>query len=123
MKNQTDIILSISLVMLFAFAGFNPIGKIYSSEPVRYGDELELYVNFDNSLKTQLEDVKVKAFDYDSDEIFSANTFDIQKRSKSLSRLFWKVPQEASCGEHVVRVTASNNKFRDVRHIFFDVEC
>ena len=111
------------LIFLLAVLSFNPIGRIYSNEPVQRGDELEFYVNMGNRLNENFKGINVKAIFYDFGEVVTSNGVDIDKKSSRLSRIFWEVPENAPCGEQVVKLTAGNDRFRDSRHVFVDIDC
>ena len=115
--------LSMFLIFLLVVLGFNPIGRIYSNEPVSRGEELEFYINIENRLNENFKGMNVRATFYDFGEVADSTGFDIEKKSARLTRIFWEVPKNAPCGEHVVKITASNDKIRDSKHVFLDVDC
>ncbi|MEK6808417.1 MAG: hypothetical protein AABY14_01895 [Nanoarchaeota archaeon] len=114
--------LTVFLVFLFAFVSFNPIGRIYTNEPVSKEGELNFYVNLNNALKEKLDDIRVRAYIYDIGEVVYSNDFDIGRKSTRLSRMSWKVSDAVTKGEYMIKVSASNDKFRDSKHIIVEVE-
>lgn len=102
----------ISLFVLIAV-----LGGIFVNEPLRSGDELELVaiVRADYGL----EDISVKAVIYDLGIILSSNSFDLGKYENGVARIYYTNPLPA--GLYLVRVVASNEKVRDVRHVYLRV--
>src|SRR3989338_2424807 len=95
-------------LMILALVNFQPLGAIYTDDPVQRGDELTMFVNLENELNYKLKDVRVKALIYDLGEVVNSNDFDMPRGDTSRTRLTWDVPQDIEPGEYVVRVTASN---------------
>ncbi len=118
---QKNMGLFLSVLMVFAFVGFNPLGKVYVNEPVSEGDELWFDVNLVNNLRTKFENVNVRAI-FDDGDILYAGSFDFDGKSAKRTKILQDVHDKA-CGEHLVRIVASNDHFRDTRHVYVNVEC
>ena len=123
MQKGINIFLGIFLVSLFALAGFKPIGRIYTNEPVFRGEQLDFNVNLLNSLHKRFDDITVRAFFYDLGDVVYANSLDLESRAIKRTNLFFEIPKDASCGEQLVKITAGNSKFRDSKHVFVNIEC
>ncbi len=109
------------ILMIFSLVSFQPLGAIFTNDPVRRGQELVLNVNIDNDLNYKIKDMQVRAFVYDLGEVFSSNEFDVGRGDTVTSRLNWEVPEDIPLGEYVIKVSASHDRFRHSKHIFIEV--
>ena len=107
----------IYLVVMVSLAGFNPLGKI-AAEPASRGGELQMHVDVVNDMNRDFDDTNVAVFLYDIGEIFYSGEFDLEDNAVEGLTLFWNVPYNIKPGEYIARITASNDEFRDVKHVY-----
>lgn len=106
------------LVMLSFFTNF--FGMIRSNEPVARGEELEMHVNIVNNQDSDLEDVHLNMLIYDLGIIVETNTFDVDDNDNIGKFLFWET-KNIPKGDYLVRITASNDDFREVKHRYITI--
>jgi len=111
MKNANILFLG----LLFVSIG---LGRFYTNDPISAGDEYQLIVNVVNPEYSSYEDVSVKLVIYDLGIILVSRGFDVSKRDNGLSRIFWDVPESVPKGTYLARLTVSNDKFKDVEHLY-----
>ena len=119
---QKEIILIIIVGLLSSFVGFSPFQTIVVEEPAAAGKELSTHVNLRNDLDEKVEDVNVRVFIYDLGLAFYSTGFDISKKDGKGLWVLGDLPRNIPKGDYLARVTASNDHFRDVRHVYIAVE-
>ena len=95
-------------------------GMIRSNEFVESGDVLEMYINVVNSLGSDLDGVHVSMFIYELGVVVNSDTFDIDGRDNAGRLLFWET-NGVPAGDYLVRITASNDDFRNVKHRYITI--
>lgn len=119
---QKEISLIIMIGLVFSFVGFSPFQTIVVEEPAAVGKELSTHVNLRNDLDEKVKDVNVRIFIYELGLAFYSNSFDISKRDGEGLWVLGDLPKNMPKGDYLARVTASNDHFRDVRHVYIAVE-
>ncbi len=107
------------MMVLFIIV-FSFFGMIRSNEVVVSGDALEMYVNIVNSLGSDLDDVRVRMFIYDLGVVVDSDTFDVDGKDNAGRLLFWETGG-APAGDYLVRITASNDDFRNVKYRYITI--
>lgn len=116
-----EIGLIIMVGLLFSFVGFNPFRTIIIEEPAVAGQEFLTHVNLRNDLSSNVGDVSVRMFIYDLGLVFYSSEFDIADRDGVGLWVFGELSSNVPPGDYLVRVTASNDHFRDVRHVYITI--
>lgn len=99
----------VSIILVFGL-----IGSVRMLEPFGNEDYL-LHVNVENDKNEKLRDLKVKIYIYELGVFMQSSDFDLQDRDKAGKSIFWEVPSFVK-GDYWVRITVSNDDFREVRH-------
>jgi len=107
------------IMVFFVLAIFSFFGMIRGNEPIR-GDELEMHVNIVNDLDEDLDDVHLNMLIYELGIVVSANTFDVEDMD-NVGRFLFQETDDIPAGEYLVRITASNDDFRNVRHRYITI--
>lgn len=108
------------LMVFFVLAILGFFGMIRSNEPVMRGYELGTHVNIVNSLDEDLEDVHLSMLVYDLGIVVNTNTFDVDSNDNMGRFVFWKTDKVPK-GDYLVRIAASNDDFRNVKHRYISV--
>ncbi|MBS3102756.1 hypothetical protein J4458_04900 [Candidatus Woesearchaeota archaeon] len=110
------------IVMSFFFgSSFDSFfGKIRGDETVKAGETLQYHVNVVNHAEEEIEDVNVKIFIYDLDEMIVTSTFDVENKDNSARSLLWDT-SDVEPGEYLARITLSNDEFREVKHRYITI--
>lgn len=108
------------MMVFFVLVMLSFFGMIRGNEPVSSGDELEMHVNIVNDLNSDLEDVHLSMLIYDLGIIIGANTFDVEDNDNVGKFLFWET-DEVPAGDYLVRIVASNDDFRHVKHRYISI--
>ena len=118
---QKEIGLMIAAILVFGFAGFSPMRTIIVEEPASAGKEFGTHVNLRNNLNLDVEKVSVRIFIYDLGLSFYSSSFDMDKKDSTGLWVFGDMPSYAPAGDYLARVTASNDNFREVKHVYIAV--
>ena len=118
---QKEIGLMIAAILVFGFAGFSPMRTIIVEEPASAGKEFSTHVNLRNNLDYDVEDVNVRIFIYDLGLAFYSSSFDMDKMDGTGLWVFGNMPSYVPAGDYLARVTASNDNFREVKHVYIAV--
>jgi uncharacterized membrane protein len=108
------------IIVFFVLAILSFFGMIRSNEPITSGEELEMHVNIVNDLNEDLEDVHLSMLIYDLGIVINANTFDVDDMDNVGKFLFWET-EGIPAGDYLVRITASNDDFRNVKHRYITI--
>jgi len=112
MKKKMRVFLVLVLLSFF--------GMIRGNEFIESGDALEMYVNVVNRLGSDLDNVHVSMFIYDLGVVVNSDTFDIDGKDNAGRVLFWET-DGVSVGDYLVRITVSNDDFRNVKHRYITI--
>lgn len=118
MKND---VLSYFLMGMIFFSGISILGGIRALEPVRAGDELELFVNVNNPTDGDFDDMSVKAIFFELGEYVISNSFDLDDGETKSARLYLNIPLDAPKGDHLVKIVVSNDDVYDSKFIYVNV--
>jgi len=111
MKKTMNVLL---ILVLLSF------GMIRSNEPVVSGDELEMHVNIVNYLGSDLDGVHISMFIYELGVLVDTDNFDIDGKDNAGRLLYWGT-RGVPAGDYLVRITASNDDFRNVKHRYITI--
>ncbi|MBS3097687.1 hypothetical protein J4209_02720 [Candidatus Woesearchaeota archaeon] len=120
MKNELNFL--IIAFLLFGLMGFSPMKTIIVEEPAVAGQEFQTHVNVRNDLDSKVEGVSVRMFIYDLGLDLYSNEFDMPKKDSTGLWVFGQMPSYVPPGDYLVRVTTSNDHFREVQHVYIAVE-
>ena len=97
------------------------IGQIrFWDEYVRVGQELQLHVNVVNDKPYDLDDFRVKVHIFGLTWL-SSNTFDIDDHDNVGLWFYYLIPKNTKKGDYLVKITASNEDFKDTEYRFITV--
>ena len=108
------------IMVFFVLVILSFFGMIRSNEPVASGEELEMHVNVVNDIDSDLEDVHLSMLIYDLGIVVNTNTFDVDDMDNVGKFIFWEI-DNISTGDYLVRITASNDDFRNVKHRYITI--
>jgi len=112
----------ILIFVLFAFVGLNPLGKIrIFNNYITQGEELIVHTNLVNSLGEKLKDVSVTLYLPELGIFTRTSSLDLGKSEKQGRFLFLET-KNIPPGTYLVRIVASNDKFKDVKHRYIVIE-
>lgn len=103
------------IMVFFVLVILSFFGMIRSNDPVVRGEELEMHINVVNDLNSDLEDVHLSMLIYDLGIVVNANTFDVEDNGNTGKFIFWET-DDVPAGDYLVRITASNDDFSNVKH-------
>jgi len=106
-------------ILLAMFLIFGLIGAIRVNEPVG-SDDFFMHINVNNEGSKDLDGLRVRVLFYDLDLIFQTNPFDLDNGDSTGKLIFWDAPYVAP-GTYLVRITVSNDDFREVKHRFVTI--
>ena len=104
----------LALVLIFSLIGSI---RTYSDSK---DDMSFLHVNVKNEGASKIEGLKVRIFIYDLDALLQTNPFDLDNGDSTGKLIFWDAPYVAP-GTYLVRITVSNDDFREVKHRFVTI--
>ena len=116
-KEMSFIVLFLVFSSLF---GLNLIGRFYSNDPIRRGQEYELLVVARNPTSHEMEDMMAKLYIYNLGVRVQSSEVDIDGKDSELLRLNWKVPG-ISRGLYLTKLTVSNDYYKDSKHLLIRV--
>lgn len=108
------------MVVFFVLVILSFFGMIRSNEPVARNGELGMHVNVVNDLNNDLDDVHLSMLIYDLGIVVNTNTFDVDDRDNVGKFLFWEA-ENIPPGDYLVRITVSNDDFRNVKHRYISI--
>jgi len=108
-------------LLVFSLVGVNAIGKFYSNDPVRVGEELEVLSVIRNPTSDDFENVNVKLFIYDLGIMIPTGSFDVDDGESKVARAYWKVPTSIRPGIYLAKLSVSNQDFRDSKHFYMTI--
>ena len=117
--NLKGFILSLFIVM--SFVGINSLGRFYINEPLKMGQESEMYFTVRNPTNADLDDVNVKMYIYDLGIRMVSNSFDINDKNHKLARIYWIVPESVKTGTYLTKISVGNDYYKDVRHVYLTI--
>lgn len=92
------------------------LGQIrFWDEYIKVGQELELHVNVVNDKPYDLDDFRVKVHIFGLTRLTSHN-FDIDDNDSYGLFFHYRIPYNTKKGDYLVRITASNDDFKDVEY-------
>ena len=109
------------IIMMGIFVSVAILGRINFLDPVRDGSELEIYTNVHNNMKSDLDNLRVKAFFLDIGDFIVSKSFDLDAGDTEGIILSLDVPTTARKGDHLVKIVASNDDYHDSRYMYFSV--
>ncbi len=86
---------------------------------VKIGQEAEVRVSVYNNNPYDIDDVKIKVDILDT--ILASSSFDVDDYDGSGSWFHYRIPKNTRKGHHLVKITASNDDFRDVEYRYLTV--
>jgi len=119
---QKEIGLMIAAILVFGFAGFSPMRTIIVEEPATAGKEFGTHVNLRNDLSLDVEKVNIRILIYDLGLTFYSSSFDMDKKDGAGLWVFGDMPPYVPAGDYLARITASNDDFKEVKHVYIAVE-
>lgn len=108
-------------VLIFSIFSFASLGRFYTNEPVKAGDELEVLATVKNPTGSTADDVSLRVFIYDLGIMLNSNPFDVSKESSAVGRIYWTVPSGTSKGTYLAKLEVSNDRFRDWQHTYITI--
>ncbi len=108
------------IMVFFVLVMLGFFGMIRSNEPIASGSELETHVNIVNGLDDDLEDVHLSMLIYDLGIVVESNTFDVEDNDNFGKFIFWDT-SGIPAGDYLVRITVSNDDFRNVKHRYISI--
>ena len=97
------------------------LGQIrFLDEYIKPGQELWVHVNVINDKPYDLEDFRVKV-DILGLTRLRSHTFDIDDNDNYGLFFHWRIPYNTRKGDFLVKITASNDDFRDVRYRYITI--
>jgi len=110
-------LLTVFIVFSFLFGGgFDSFfGMIRGNDPVQSGETVEYHINVVNHADEDIEDVHVRMYIYDLGEMIVGSNFDVDDHDNAGKFLFWDT-EGVEPGDYWVRITISNDDFREVKH-------
>lgn len=97
------------------------LGQIrFLDEHIKLGQELEIHVNVINDKPYDLEDFRVNV-DILGLTSLRSNNFDIDDNSNYGLFINWRIPFNTKKGDYLVRITASNDDFKDVEYRYITI--
>jgi|TARA_Y100000310_G_C20700927_1_gene829809 hypothetical protein len=103
-------------ILFVVFLVFGLIGSIRISDPVGSDDLFFMHVNVNNEGTRDLDDLSVRVLFYDLGIILQTNSFDLDDGDSTGKLIFWDAPSYIKPGNYLVRITASNDDVKEVRH-------
>jgi len=103
-------------IFFVIFLMFGLMGMIRDNGPASHGDLFFMHVNVNNHGTNDLDDLSVSMLIYDLGIILKTNSFDLNDGNTAGKFVFWDVPSNVAPGNYLVRITASNDDVRKVRH-------
>lgn len=114
---KKDIFMCLTVfILLGAFLGSTRV-----LEPVQPGEELNIFWNIHNTGEEDLDNTNVRAIIFDFPEYVVSPSFELDSKSVRSGILSVRVPKDAEKGDHIMRISASNDNFYSNRHIYFRV--
>ena len=112
-------ILMFAILVLMAFA---PLSKIYVDEPIRIGQENEIFFVISNNGNGNLEDSNIRVFIYDLGIALASHPFDAQANDNTVARIEW-TPRDIKPGNYIARVEFSNGErnLKDWEYIYLPI--
>lgn len=119
MTNKLSLFVILAILGLTSFA---PLSRIYIDEPIYNNEENSIYVLVDNNLNKEFKGARVSIFIYDFGVALYSNSFNLEKNSNELARIYWE-PENIPAGEYMARVEVSSNanNFKDWEHVYLNV--
>lgn len=109
------------VLLVVGFFGMDFLGRIHASEPVKAGEELELFINVNNPLDKNFDDISVKAVFFDLGEYLISPEFKLGNFEKEGVHLFLDIPKNTPKGDYILRVITSSEDIHDSKNIFVRV--
>lgn len=110
----------LSLFIIVSLVGINSLGRFYIDEPLRVGQESEMYFTVRNPSNIDLDDVNVKMYIYDLGLMINSNSFDINDGDHKFARINWYVPNIKK-GTYLTKISVGNDYYRDVEHVYLSI--
>jgi hypothetical protein len=118
MKNDRFFV-ALCLVVIFALGSIKLFGSINNLEPVKAGNELQMFINLKNPTDLSLGDMKIRAVFYDIGEYAVSSDFTLGGTHGI--EIDIPVPKNAVKGDHIVKIIASNKDAYDSQFVYFKV--
>ena len=112
----------IFLLVLLVFAVFSLNKVRFLEEYLMPGEELEMYLNVVNNNNKDIDDVRIVAYLPDMGEEIRAANFDIQDNDNYGKFLWWNIPFDATQGDYLIKITASNDNHKSTTFRYITVE-
>jgi len=97
------------------------LGQIrFLDDYFRLGQELEMHINVVNDKPYDVDDVRVKVDILGLTQLTSHN-FDVDDNSNYGFFFHWIIPYNSKKGEYLVRITASNDDFKDIKYRYITI--
>ncbi len=103
-------------IFFVVFLVFGLIGAVRISDPVGSDDLFFMHINVNNDGTEDLDDLSVRVLFYDLGIILQTNSFDLDDGDSTGKLIFWDAPSYIEAGNYLIRITASNDDVREVRH-------
>ncbi|MFH0868444.1 MAG: hypothetical protein V1831_03965 [Candidatus Woesearchaeota archaeon] len=108
-------------ILFIVFLVFGLIGAIRGNDPVSANDMYYMHINVNNDGADDLDDLHVRLLIYDLGIIMQTNSFDLNDGDRDGKFIFWDAPSYVTPGDYLVRVTASNDDVRRVKHRYITI--